>query len=167
MSRPAVYEKEGLPYADLVGDQDPLALLSSTPLRIERLVRGLDRSRWASSYAPGKWTAAQLVLHLAQDEIGWCNRIRLALSVEGYAVQPYDGDRWVELESPADPAAALDTYLALRRLNVLLYARLSPEQRARSFPHPEAGTISVEWILRVLAGHDLHHLRHLEAIAAS
>jgi hypothetical protein len=157
---------EAAPYADLVGEQDPLTLLGSTPLRIAELVRGFDRSRWASSYAPGKWTAAQLVLHLAQDEIGWCNRIRLALSVEGYVVQPYEGDRWVELESPADPAAALDAFLALRRLNLALYAHITPEQCARTFRHPEAGNISIEWILRTLAGHDLHHLRHLQAIAS-
>src|SRR5438034_8748467 len=65
-----------LPYTDLVGAQDPLALLASTPTRIAALVRGWDARRWAETYAPGKWTAAQLILHLAHDEIGWCNRDR-------------------------------------------------------------------------------------------
>ena len=155
-----------LPYADLVGAQDPLSLLASTPQRIADLVRAWDARRWAASYAPGKWTGAQLLLHLAQDEIGWCNRIRLALSVEGYVVQPYDGDRWVALESPGDPQASLAVFLALRRLNVMLYGRIPADQLTRAIPHPEAGTISIDWILRTLAGHDLHHLRHLEAIAA-
>jgi hypothetical protein len=117
------------------------------------------------SYAPGKWTAAQLILHLTQDEIGWCNRVRLALTVDGYVVQPYDGDRWVVLETPAHPATALDAYLALRRLNMGLYTRIPPGRRARAFPHPELGEISVDWILQTLAGHDLHHLRHLQMIA--
>jgi hypothetical protein len=156
-----------LPYETLVGSEDPLALLASTPARILELVRGWDDLRWAKTYAPGKWTAAQIVLHLAQDEIGWCNRVRLALSVDGYAPQPYDGDRWVALETPTDPQVALDAFLALRRLNLILYRRLTPEQRARPIPHPEWGEISIDWILKTLAGHDLHHLRHLQAVAAT
>jgi hypothetical protein len=158
--------RETIPYSDLVGQDDPLQLLTSTPGCIAALVGGWDIRRWAATYALGKWTGAQIVLHLAQDEIGWCNRIRLALSVEPYAVQAYDGDRWVELETPALPEVALDAYLALRRLNLLLYRKLSMDQRARPIPHPEYGPISIEWILRVLAGHDLHHLRHLQLIAA-
>lgn len=156
----------GLPYADLVGSHEPLALLASTPKRIAELVRTWDAKRWASSYAPGKWTAAQIILHLAQDEIGWSNRIRLALSVDGYVVQAYDADRWITWETPTEPQTALDAFLALRGLNLILYRRISLEQRSRPFPHPELGEISIEWIIETLAGHDLHHLRHLETIAA-
>ena len=155
-----------LPYASLVGLEDPLSLLASTPDRIAALVRGWDAARWSRSYAPGKWTAAQLVLHLAQDEIGWCNRVRLAATAGGYVVQPYDGAAWVELESPTEPEAALAAYRALRRLNLTLYGRIPPDQRARPVPHPELGEISIDWILHTLAGHDLHHYRQLQAIAA-
>ncbi len=155
-----------LPYADLVGLQDPLSLLAATPGRIAELVRGWDAKRWSRTYAPGKWTAAQIVLHLAHDEIGWCNRVRLALADDAYSVQPYDGARWVDLEPANDPRAALDAFLALRRLNLKLYERIPRERRARPFAHPEMGEISIDWILRTLAGHDLHHLRHLQVIAA-
>jgi DinB superfamily len=155
-----------LPYADLMSSEDPLSLLASTPDRVAELVRGWDARRWSRTYAPGKWTAAQLVLHLAQDEIGWCNRVRLALSVEGFVVQPYDGAEWVTRETPTDPETALAAYLALRRLNLILFRRIPARQRERPFPHPELGEISIDWILQTLAGHDLHHLRHLQAIAA-
>ncbi|HEX9614775.1 MAG TPA: DinB family protein [Bacteroidota bacterium] len=155
-----------LPYADLVGTKDPLELLASTPNRIAGLVRDWDDKRWMRSYAPGKWTAAQIILHLAQDEIGLSNRVRLALSVDGYVVQPYEGARWVELESSTDPETALEAYLALRRLNLLLYRRIPAEKRTRPVSHPELKEISIDWILHTLAGHDLHHFRHLQAIAA-
>ena len=155
-----------LPYADLVGAEDPLVMLASTPERVATLVRGWDEERWSMTYAPGKWSGAQIVLHLAQDEIGWCNRIRLALSVDGYVVQPYDGARWVDLESPTEGVTALECYLALRRFNLILYRRIPAEVKARPFPHAEYGELSIDWILQTLAGHDLHHLRHLQAIAA-
>jgi hypothetical protein len=155
-----------LPYADLVGSEDPLSLLASTPSRIAELVRGWDAKRWSRTYAPGKWTAAQLILHLAHDEIGFCNRVRLALTVDGYVVQPYDGADWVALETPTDPDTALAAYLALRRLNLILYRRIPSARRARPLPHPELGEISIDWILQTLAGHDLHHIQHLQSIAA-
>jgi DinB superfamily len=154
------------PYADFVGSEDPLLLLSSTPKRIAELVRGWDASRWSEIYAPGKWTGSQLILHLAHDEIGWCNRIRLAMTVNVYVLQAYDGAQWVDLETPTDPEIALAAYLALRRLNLMLYKRIPLAQRARPFAHPELGEISIDWILNMLAGHDLHHLRHLQSIAS-
>lgn len=153
-------------YGELVGSEDPLLVLASTPQRIADLVRGWDASRWSRSYAPGKWTAADLMLHLAHDEIAWCSRVRLALTVDRYAVQPFDGTEWVAQEAPVDPEIALAAYLTLRRLNLPLYARIPPDRRARPFAHPEFGQISIDWILRTLAGHDRHHLGQLQAIAA-
>jgi DinB superfamily len=154
-------------YADLVGAEDPLALLASTPSRIAEVVRGWDANRWSRTYAPGKWTAAQIVLHLAHDEICWSHRVRLALAVDDYVVQPFDGTQWIVLETPVDPDVALAAYLTLRRLNLPLYARIPAERLTRAFPHPEFGEISIEWILRTLAGHDRHHLRHLETITGT
>ncbi len=153
-------------YSDLLGARDPLAVLAATPGRIEKLVRGWEAGRWSLSYTPGRWSAAQVVLHLAQDEIGWGNRVRLCLSQDGYLAQPWDGARWVELESSTPPRTALAAFAGLRGLNLELYRHLSPEQRGRPLTHPEFGRISSEWIIRTLAGHDLHHLRHLETIAA-
>jgi len=153
------------PYAYLVGAQDPFDLLSTSPKRIADLVRGFDERKWTATYAPGKWTAAQIVLHLAQGEIGFGSRVRLALTEDDYVIQPYDGGRWVELESPVEPYAALGAFLALRRLNLTLYEQVPAARRARPIRHPERGDISIDWIVRTLAGHDLHHLRHLQAIA--
>jgi len=155
-----------VPYADLLGAADPVAILSETAAQVRALVRDWDRERWALSYAPEKWNGAQLVLHLVHDEIGWCNRVRLALTLDGYVVQPYDGATWIALESPVPGDVALEAFTALRQLNLFLYRRLTREQRMRPFRHPEVGEISVEWIIRVLAGHDLHHLNHLKVIAA-
>ncbi len=157
--------KASVPYSDLLGARDPLDVLAETPERIEEMVRGWDLSRWGVPYAAGKWSAAQVVLHLAHDEIGWGSRVRLAITQDGYVAQPFDGGAWVVLETPISPDVAREAFSALRRLNVALYRRLTPEQKERVIRHPEFGDISVEWVIRVLAGHDLHHLQHLGAIA--
>jgi hypothetical protein len=155
-----------VPYEDYVGSSDPLLLLASTPERIVDLVQTWDEKRWATPYAPGAWTGAQVVLHLAHDEIGWSHRIRMAAILDDYTVQAYDGAQWVILESPTDHRLALNSFLSLRRLNLILFKRIDSNRRTLPIHHPEFGEITIDWILRVLAGHDLHHLRHLQMIAS-
>ena len=43
---------------------------------------------------------------------------------------------------------------------------LAPEQLARRLTHPERGEMSFEVIVETMGGHDLNHLKQLEAIAA-
>lgn len=154
-------------YADLVGRRPPIDVLEATPGEVSRLVRGWNARRWATTYAPGKWSAAQVVLHLALDEIAWSNRIRFLLAVPGFVIQPFDGADWIARESPADGPAALEAFAALRRLDIRLYRAITPSEARRPVPHPEFGEISIRWILATLAGHDRHHLRHLRAAASS
>ncbi len=153
-----------VPYSELVGASDPLSLLASTPEQIAYLVEHWQPSRWSLSYCEGKWSAAQLVLHLAHDEIGWSDRIRLTLSVQNYIPVLYDGAEWVNWESPTDPYLALNAFLALRRLNLILYKRLTAQQLAKPLYHPINGEITIAWILRRVAGHDLHHFHQLQII---
>lgn len=57
--------------------------------------------------------------------------------------------------------AALDHQ---RQRSIDLYSGFSDEQRALSGPHPALGEISVSGIFKVIAMHDLLHLRDLQAI---
>lgn len=152
------------PYGKYLEGRDPIALMGQTPDRIRALVDGWPADRWQQSYAPGKWNARQILLHLAQVELAFGNRIRMALSAPDYVVQPFDQDAWIQFEPAGDPGLALQAYDALRRLNVACARHLSPEPRARQFAHPQRGSISIDWLLAVLAGHDIHHMRQLEQI---
>ncbi|HSE41361.1 MAG TPA: DinB family protein [Acidobacteriota bacterium] len=154
-----------IPYSEYVGSSDPHLVLASTPKHITQLVQNWDSKRWFMSYAPGSWNAAQIVLHLDHDEIGWSNRIRLTATLNGFVIQAYDGADWVKLESPVNPHIALQAYVSLRNLNMNLYEKIDPKQRTRTISHPECGDISIDWMIRMLAGHDLHHLKHLQMIS--
>ena len=106
-----------------------------------------------------------VLVHLAQTELALPTRARFALSQEGYAAQAFSQDEWIALDGATpDARTALDAYVALRRLNVALFARLTPEQREREFTHPEYGALNVWWIVAQMAGHDIHHLRQLERV---
>src|SRR5215204_1090421 len=72
------------PYGKYVEALDVLACLEDTPARIESLVRGWPRANDEHSHAPGKWTARQVLTHLAHIEMVFANRLRFALAQDNY-----------------------------------------------------------------------------------
>jgi hypothetical protein len=154
------------PYAASLGSRDPLEAMAETPSRIRQIVSALGPAGLARSYAPGKWTAHQLLVHLAQTELAFGVRARMALTTDDYVVQPFDQDRWLASEPHGEPAAALAAYEGMRALNLALFRNLSPADLGRGFRHPERGPLEVRDVVMMLAGHELHHLKHFEAIAA-
>lgn len=156
---------EGNPYGAALGDADVMTALQESPGQLKTLVDSLTPAQMASSYAQGKWTAAQLLVHLAQCEFMFGARVRMALAEDGYTVQPFDQDVWLRREAGTDGHVAFWAYYAMRHLNLALFTSLSDAERAKTFLHPERGQMRVKWILEMLAGHERHHRAHFEAIA--
>lgn len=156
----------GNPYGSALGEADVMIALRETPERLRAAVERLTMARMASSYAPGKWTAAQVLVHLAQCEFIFGDRIRFALTQDGYTAQPMDQDAWLQREAGVDGHVAFQAYYAARQMNLLLFTGLTDADRAKVLQHPERGQMHVEWLLELLAGHERHHLRQLESIAA-
>ena len=152
------------PYGEDLGSLDPLKALSETPKKIERLTRKWNKRQWERSYAPGKWSARRVLIHMAQMELALTARVRFALSQEGYVAQPLDQDAWLPADDHADGPTALEAYIALRRFNLALFKGLTPAQRKRTFTHPEYGPLTADWVAAQLAGHDIHHLEQLRLI---
>jgi uncharacterized damage-inducible protein DinB len=155
------------PYEQELDTRDPLAALGETPERIRALVVRMRNEDFRRSYGAGKWSAVQLLDHLAQEEMMFGMRMRMALTVPGYVVQPFDQDAFLAREGPHTGWEAFDAYYTLRRWNLPLYRSLTPEDRERRFTHPERGEMKVADLLSLLAGHEIHHLAHLEQIASA
>lgn len=154
------------PYAASLGSRDVLSVLATTPERVRMLVTTMGPAGVTRSHAPGKWTVQQLLVHLAHVELAFGVRARMALTTDDYVLQPFDQDRWMEVEPPTDAATALAAYESLRTMNLALFRNLTPQQRATTLKHPERGRIDVWEIAATLAGHELHHLAQIEAVAA-
>jgi len=119
---------------------------------------------FARAWAPGKWTAGQILMHLLHIEMMIATRVRLALAIEGYMAQSFEQDDWMAQEAGTPPRATAMALRGLREVNLHLFRGLTPEQRARACSHPERGGINVNWFLEMLAGHDQHHVPQLEGI---
>jgi hypothetical protein len=152
------------PYAPDLGDRDPVASLAETPERYLALVGRWTPEMFERPYAPGKWTARQVLIHLAQAELMVQPRVRLALTSPAYVVQPFEQDDVLALERDVDAQTALQMYASLRRFALPFFRSLTPQQLAVTCTHPQMGTLDVRWFLVMLAGHELRHLRQLELL---
>jgi hypothetical protein len=152
------------PYASDLGDREPLDALEFVPRDIQELIARGGQDVFARNLGSGKWTVAQVMLHLAQTELAFGVRFRLALTTPSYVVQPFDQDAWMAREPEMDGAEALGLWLALRQMNLALFRSFSAEERALTFHHPELGDLTVWGYVETLAGHDLHHLRQLQSL---
>lgn len=153
------------PYEQALGTRDVLTSLEQTPERIRTLVAGMREEDFGRSHEAGKWTVGQLLDHLAQTEVIFGTRVRMALITPGYVVQPFDQDKMMAREGHHTGRESFEAYDALRRWNLPLYRSLSPEDREHRFTHPERGEMKVADLLSTLAGHELHHLTQIEQAA--
>jgi len=154
---------------DRLGELDPIDVLAATPTRLADLAEGMSDAGWSERHAPGKWPASTVLAHMVDTELGLGFRLRQAVSAPAelgpHVVQPFDQDAWAARSGRADPWLALEAFRALRAWNLTLMAGFSLDDWMRDMRHHERGLESVDTLVRFLAGHDLHHLDQLEAVA--
>ncbi|MGH9518736.1 MAG: DinB family protein [Terriglobales bacterium] len=152
-----------------VGAQEPLRVLAATARKLQRLVAGATPRRLTRPPAADKWSAAQILAHLADTEIVLGYRYRSVAGQPGRPLAAYDQEAWASaMDYARRPAKrSLQAFAAVRAANLGLLKALRPEQWKLEGVHAERGPESIAVIARLAAGHDLNHLLQLEAILKS
>ena len=155
------------PYATFLLGRDALQVVAETPARLSDLAEKLGDQGMERSYAPGKWSARMILCHLADSEVVFAFRLRQALTEPHHIIQPFDQDAWASSYSSSNlsGAAALRVFLALRQWNLALLKNLPKTTFTKPVTHPERGSMTFDTLFETMAGHDLNHLRQLDAIA--
>src|SRR5438874_11761248 len=86
------------PYATFVGTRDPHEVIASTPQELRRLADRIGAARVTTPRAPGKWSARDILCHLADSEIVFGFRLRQALAEDHHVIQPRSEERRVGKE---------------------------------------------------------------------
>ncbi|HYO81732.1 MAG TPA: DinB family protein [Bryobacteraceae bacterium] len=156
-----------IPYEEFVGNADPFAVLETTASRIAEMTAGLSPEQIAAAPAPGKWSIHQIVAHLADAELVGQGRIRFMLFEDNPPLQSWDQDRWMQGWNREGESweASLDRFRVLREATLRLLRAIPESDRHRTGVHSERG-LQTAWDQRILhAGHDINHLRQIEAAA--
>lgn len=152
------------PYAKFLDGRPLEDILRSTTNRITTLLAQIGE-RSQTPPAPGKWSAAEIVAHLADCELVFAFRLRQTLAEDSPVIQPFDQDKWAATYAGITAAHALATFTALRNWNLLLLRKSLPAAAGRIVTHPERGTMTFQTIVETMAGHDINHLGQLERLA--
>lgn len=151
---------------ELLGEEDPLAILRSTVSWCAEATAELTQEQLATPESSGKWSIAAVLQHLGDSELVWGYRLRKVLAEDRPVMTGFDQDLWANRlgYGAADREQALTMFGSIREANLRLLAGASAEDLRRVGVHAERGEESVSHMVRLYAGHDLVHRRQLQRL---
>jgi Mycothiol maleylpyruvate isomerase N-terminal domain. len=151
---------------EVLGDRDPLEVLAELDGWLDRRFAGVPEAALVRPEAPGKWSAADVVQHLADSEIVLGFRMRMILTEDRPALQGYDQDKWARaFHYPDVPLAEARAQLrSLRTANLRVLRQLSRAELERVGRHSERGPESLGHLVELMGGHDLVHRRQIDRV---
>jgi hypothetical protein len=154
------------PYEKYLDGRPVHEILAASPVALASLLESIGRANSALSPSPGKWSAAEILCHLADCELVFAFRLRQTLAEDNHIVQPFDQGKWGAYYPGISADQALDVFRTVRAWNLRLVGDLPPQAASRPVTHPERGRMTFQTILETMAGHDLNHIGQLKRIAA-
>ncbi len=124
---------------------------------------GLEGDELDVRPAPGKWSAKEIVHHLADSEMTAAIRARLLLAVDRPQILGYDQDQFARrLHYDRPIEASLEAFKAARRSTAELLDCLSDADWAREGTHTEHGRYTLERWLEIYAQHAHVHAQQIQ-----
>jgi hypothetical protein len=155
------------PYQDFLDDRPVDAVLMATAGAIRGMLEQIGDAEASTRPAPGKWSAAEIVCHLADCELVFGFRLRQTLAEDNPTIQPFDQDHWAAAYTGITADDALAAFIALREWNLRMIEMSLPAAADRKMTHPERGTMTFQNVVETMAGHDLNHLTQLRKMAGA
>ncbi len=153
------------PYEKFLDGRPVVTILAETSNAIAEYLEVIGADEAKVPPAPGKWSAAEIVCHLADCELVFGFRLRQTLAENNPTIQPFDQEKWAKVYPGVPASEALETFSALRKWNLRLIRAALPGAAGRKMTHPERGAMTFQIVVETMAGHDLNHLGQLRKIA--
>ena len=126
---------------------------------VARSLEGFDEDSLSAHPIPGKWSAREVVQHLADSEMNSAIRLRKLLTEDDPQIQGYDQEHYATSlrynERPVEPA--LDALRGARATTGQLLDAMSDADWSRAGTHSESGRYTAEDWLRIYADHAHNH----------
>ena len=150
----------------LMEGKDPVAVQRQTAPELEKLVAGVPAEKLSRRPTPDRWSANEVLAHLAEAEITSTWRYRQMLEHDGCSLPGFDQNLLTRLGSYASrkPEDSLTQFRLLRDANLQMFDQLTPEEWEKHGIHTERGRMTVRELAVQIAGHDINHLTQIKAI---
>ncbi len=126
---------------------------------VVQALEGFTSDNLTAHPLPGKWSAAEIVQHLADSEMTSALRLRRLLVEDRPAIAGYDEALYATrlLYNERDIAPALEAFRGARATTVQLLERMTEADWQSEGTHSESGRYSTEDWLRIYAAHAHDH----------
>jgi DinB superfamily len=135
---------------------------------VAEALSGATDAELDSSPAPNKWTAREIVHHLADSEMTSAIRLRLLLGADRPGIVGYDQERFARVlyyDRPIE--GSLEAFKAARRTSAEILDRLTDAEWAREGTHSEIGRYTVESWLQIYSVHAHDHAEQIRVARRS
>ncbi len=143
--------------------------LGRTANELESLAMEMPEARLRARPIPGKWSANEVLGHLADTEWIMGTRLRLMLAEDRPAIPKFEQDEWVAAlgHNDVEPMTHVRRFRALREQNLEIWRKLGEAELARVGVHPERGETTLEKLREHNAWHDRHHIGQIRGLLAA
>jgi hypothetical protein len=137
--------------------------IAEAPAALRAALAGLTDRQIETPYRPGGWTVRQVLHHVPDSHLNAYCRFKFALTEDNPTIKAYDEAAWANIADTArtPPETSLALLDALHRRWVILLESMEARDFERPLRHPEAGAITLGWMLQLYAWHGRHHAAHI------
>ena len=133
---------------------------------VQRALADFTAAHLTAKPIPGKWSACEIVHHLADSEMRAALRLRQLLAEDRPVIQSYDQDAYAARlnYNARDIAPALEAFRGARSTTAQLLAHMSDEDWAREGSHPEHARYTADKWLEIYAAHAHDHAAQIRRL---
>lgn len=132
-------------------------------------LKGFPAGQLTAHPIPGKWSAAEIVHHLADSETTSALRLRKLLTEEFPVIHGYDQEHYARVlrYNERDIAPSLEAFRAARATTAQILSLMTEKDWAREGWHTESGRYTVERWLEIYAAHAAGHAGQIRRLRDS
>lgn len=129
---------------------------------VAEALHGITPQELDNRPAPGRWTAREIIHHLADSETTSAIRLRRLLAEDNPTIQGYDQDEFARrLHYDRPHETSLELFKAARAATADLLDCLTEDEWRRQGTHTESGAYGVENWLAIYAQHAHQHAQQI------
>ena len=136
---------------------------------VARALEGFPAGKLTARPFRGKWSAAEIVHHLADSEMTGAIRLRLMLAQDQTVIHAYDQDALAARlrYNERDIAPALEAFRAARSTSLQIMRKMTAKDWSRQAWHTEGGPYGTERWLELIAVHAHNHAAQIARLRAA
>ncbi|MFD0862161.1 DinB family protein [Sungkyunkwania multivorans] len=151
------------PYIEALGETDLVTALKKGRDEFVNFLEAIPEDKWQYAYAEGKWTIAQLVLHLIDAERVFQYRALRFSRKDRTDIPGFEQDNYVATSDAQhrDKHSLIEEYTAVRNAGIHLFENFTDEMLL-AIGTANKTQMSVRALGFVISGHQRHHQKVIQ-----